>query len=340
MKLDMGINLGGFLSQCNHEESHYDTFITKDDIKNIAKMGFDHVRLPVDYNVFEEENGTDKESGYKRVEDTILWCKEYHLNLILDLHKAYGYDFNFAGDAEKNNLFSSKPLQVRFVRLWEKLAHRFGTYPNVAFELLNEVVEKENADSWNQLIKVSVEAIRNINKTAPIIYGGIQWNSVKTMKLLEKPHDENIIFTFHFYEPLLFTHQKASWVPTIDQNQTIHYPDTMEFYQKESVKIGYQGEVVTKAKSKTMGEEFILEMVEEAIDAAGKAGASLYCGEFGVIDEAPAEDSLRWYEDVNKVFKKYHIGFSAWSYKEMNFGLIGEHYVPIRDRLLALWKEK
>ena len=43
------------------------------------------------------------------------------------------------------------------------------------------------------------------------------------------------------------------------------------------------------------------------VDAAKNAGVSLYCGEFGVIDRAPAEDTLRWFQDVDTVFKKYNI---------------------------------
>lgn len=337
MKLERGINLGGFLSQCCHKEEHYDTFILKKDIEQIADWGFDHVRLPVDYEVLEKDSGEQIPAGFKRVEQVILWCRESKLNIVLDLHKAYGYDFNDAGNDEKNNLFSSEALQNRFVTLWINMVEAFAQYDNVAFELLNEVVEKENAESWNRLIEKTVKEIRKKAPVAPIIYGGIQWNSVKTLKLLDIPQDENIIFTFHFYEPLLFTHQKAYWVKNMDPEQTVPYPETMEYYREESKKLGYQGEVVTLADSETMGVEFVEEMISEAIKAAENAGVSLYCGEFGVIDRAPTEDTLRWFQDVDEVFRKYKIGCAVWSYKEMDFGLTEEHYAPIQEKLLQLW---
>lgn len=336
MKLERGINLGGFLSQCVHTKEHYDTFIIEKDIKDIAKLGFDHVRIPVDYVVLETEAGERIEEGYERIDTVLDWCKKAGLNVILDLHRAYGYDFNDAG-TEANNLFSSEPLKLRFLKLWEQITERFAVRDNVAFELLNEVVEKENAESWNELIDRAVAIIRSVSATAPIIYGGIQWNSVKTLKLLNKPHDENIIFTFHFYEPLIFTHQKAHWVAAMDPNETINYPAPMEYYCKTSEKLGYQGEVVRGALSKTMGPEFITEMVKEAIDAAAKYNVKLYCGEFGVIDQAPVEDTLRWYTDVDTVFRKFNIGCAAWSYKKMDFGITDEHYAPIKDRLLKIW---
>ena len=45
-----GINLGGWLSQCGQpDRAHVNSFITQDDFSVISGMGFDHVRLPVDY---------------------------------------------------------------------------------------------------------------------------------------------------------------------------------------------------------------------------------------------------------------------------------------------------
>lgn len=340
MKLNRGINLGGFLSQCVHEESHYQTFIGREDIEKIAGWGFDHVRLPVDYEVLEDEAGNERREGYVLVDQIISWCGDMGLDVVLDLHKAYGYDFNDAGNEEANNLFTDEQLKRRFLKLWKTIAERFGSYQNVAFELLNEVVEKENATLWNELIDRTVNVIREITPDTPIIYGGIQWNSVKTLKLLEVPKDKNIIFTFHFYEPLLFTHQKAYWVKAMDPNEDIFYPETMEYFTEKSKVLGYQGEVVTKVDAATMGTEFIRKMIEEAIDAAKNAGVKLYCGEFGVINQAPVEDTLRWFKDVEEVFREYQIGCAVWTYKEMDFGLTEPHYDDIRNELIALWTGK
>ena len=69
-----GINLGGFLSQyeliadANSQESlkeHFETFITQEDIKQIAGWGFDHVRIPVDGYYF--MTGKQKNCGRNRL---------------------------------------------------------------------------------------------------------------------------------------------------------------------------------------------------------------------------------------------------------------------------------
>jgi aryl-phospho-beta-D-glucosidase BglC (GH1 family) len=340
MKLNRGINIGGYLSQCSHNKEHYQSFIGEEDIRQIGEWGFDHIRLPIDYNVLETEDGIAKPEGYGYVSNVVSWCQKHNLDVVLDIHKAYGYDFNNADDEGKNNLFTNEGLIQRFEKLWVNIAMEYGKYSNVAFELLNEVVEEKNADLWNKLIKRAVSVIREITKETPIIYGGIQWNSAGTLKYLEHPEGDNIIFTFHFYEPMVFTHQKAYWVENLNNEMEIVYPDSMEKYRAQSIALGYQGGAISTTKSETMGTGFLREMIEEAVMAAKKAGVSLYCGEFGVIDQAPIESTLKWFEDVDQVFREYDIGCAVWTYKEKDFGLIDSHYDSIREDLISLWTKK
>ena len=58
IKLKKGVNLGGWMSQCDYSEGRLNGFITEEDIKKIASWWMDHVRLPVDYNVIQNEDGS------------------------------------------------------------------------------------------------------------------------------------------------------------------------------------------------------------------------------------------------------------------------------------------
>lgn len=336
MNLKRGINLGGYLSQCDYSEEHIDTFIQEADLARIAGWGMDHVRVPVDACVLETDSGMIRSEGFGYLDRLIGWCETYGLDMILDLHKAYGYDFN-NGTGGGNSLFEDPAMQKRFIDLWCYLADRYGSNPHIAFELLNEIVEESVVDAWNSLIARTVTGIRKYAPTTPIIYGGIQWNSAKTLRFLEKPVTDNVIFTFHFYEPLLFTHQKAYWVPAMDPDQEIPYPATMDYYRAESKKLGYQGNVAVKAAARNMGPEFMEELIADAVQAAGNMGVALYCGEFGVIDRAPLPDTIRWFRDMDTVCRKYDIGYSVWTYRGKDFGLVDEHYSSIQKELIGIW---
>ena len=64
------------------------------------------------------------------------------------------------------------------------------------------------------------------------------------------------------------------------------------------------------------------DLMSASFEFARKHQVPLYCGEFGVIDQAPAEDALRWYCDTLEVFAEHKVSWSIWSYKGMAFGLV------------------
>lgn len=82
-----GVNLGGWLSQCSHSVEHYKSFISEEDIRKIADMGADHVRLPIDFECIETESGEPLSFGYVSISECIEWCEKYGLNVILTFIK-------------------------------------------------------------------------------------------------------------------------------------------------------------------------------------------------------------------------------------------------------------
>ena len=304
-----GINLGGWLSQCDYSEDRLNNFITEPDFEKIASWGLDHVRIPVDYNVLENEDGGYSESGFARVEKALGFAKKYGLNAIIDLHKTAG--FSFDKDEQESGFFDNEKFQERFYSLWEQLAKRFGKYSDyVAFELLNEVTEQRFSDAWNRISRECIKRIRTYAPDTLILLGSYWNNSPESVKDLEKPYDDKVIYNFHCYSPFEFTHQGAPWVDCIDHDARFHFEDvenTPEYFEK---------------------------LFAEAMETAKNNGTSLYCGEYGVIDRATPEDTLKWFKVINSVFEKHGIARAAWSYKEMDFGLSDNRMDGVREELV------
>ena len=331
-----GVNLGGWLILRTLTKEHLDTFITEKDIAVIKDWGCDHLRLPVDFENIEELDGSVKESGLRYIDTCIGWCRKYGLNMVLDLHKTYGYIFD---DAEYSaDFFDNAALQDRFITTWDRLSARYAKDSDIVmFEMLNEVTRFEVADKWNEIALRCIKTIRKNAPTAKILYGGVGYSAVSAVKLLSQPYDENIVYNIHCYEPLIFTHQTAHWCAGMPADFHISYPDSPEKYETETKKItgactGFFADENNKITE--IGAELFEYMFAEAVKVADERNVALYCGEYGVIDQAPAEDTLRWYKDINSVFEKYGIGRAAWSYKEMDFGLSGEHYASVIDELI------
>ena len=82
-----GVDLGGWFSQCDYSEDRMDHFITEKDFQVIAGWGLDHVRIPVDYNVMETENGGWRTDGFRRIGKELEYAGRNGLKVVLDLHK-------------------------------------------------------------------------------------------------------------------------------------------------------------------------------------------------------------------------------------------------------------
>ena len=307
-----GVNLGGWLSQCDYSQERLNGFITEEDFVQIASWGFDHVRLPVDYNVVMNEDGSFREEGLARIDRAIDLCRKNRLHLMLDLHKTPGFSFD-AGEKEEG-FFESGSYQEQFYAIWECFAQRYGSEKEtVGFDLLNEVTFERYIEAWK---RISREAVRRIRCFAPdtlILLGSYQWNSAKTVRHLDAPYDENVVYNFHFYEPHDFTHQGAYWEAG-DRDISLRY---------------------TYAESGA-GESYFEEFIASALEKAAREGTELYCGEYGVIDVVPPEEAVKWFRDLHTVFEKHSIARCLWSYKQMDFGLADARMDAVRPELLAL----
>lgn len=303
-----GVNLGGWLSQCDYRTEHLDNFITEKDFEKIASWGVDHVRIPIDYNILQDDEGKVKESGFAYIDKALEICDKYNLNAVIDLHKTVGYSFD-KGEKETGFFYNIK-YQERFYSLWAELAARYGNSGKIAFELLNEVTDKAYSQKWNEIIKECIKRIRILAKDTVIIVGGYWNNSADAIKDLDAPYDDKVVYNFHCYDPMVFTHQKAYWVDNADVSREMSYEES-----------GYSTDNFIKA-------------FKEAYEIAQKNGTVLYCSEYGVIDKATPEDTLKWYKDINEAFEHYGISRCAWNYKEKDFGLSDERLSDIIGEII------
>ncbi|MGN0294545.1 MAG: glycoside hydrolase family 5 protein [Lachnospiraceae bacterium] len=330
-----GINIGGWLSQYDcvsappqnrmEMDTHLKHFITEENIAQIASWGLDHVRLPIDYRVLTEteESLTDCSTALFYVDRCTDWCEKYHLNLIIDLHHAQG---NVYGQMDRPMpLLVQDSLQRKFIDLWKMLAKHFRNRrsPVLMFELLNEVSDGSGY-LWNRLYRRAVEAIRQIDKERWILVGSSEQNSPFRLKELDLLDDDRVFYNFHFYDPQVFTHQRAHFSEEMTAfNRKIHYPDDIsDFTEFLLNNRTYISKYSHTAMENQVSRQAMHVLLKDALDFVRYSGKQLYCGEFGVIDTADAADAAAWIRDAMEIFDRFHIGHAMWNYKELDFGLI------------------
>jgi hypothetical protein len=167
--------------------------------------------------------------------------------------------------------------------------------------------------------------------------GGNEWNSINALKEIELFDDPRVVYTFHYYDPLPFTHQKAPWVEELHAfDQELVYPGPIpglrEFLEKEPQYRKRLG----RFNGAQMDEQFLRNDLQQAIDFIQQTGRPLYCGEFGVIESAPKASRLRWHRDLVNLLRELEIGHACWSYKQMDFGLVDQQCNVVDEQLVKI----
>lgn len=322
--INKGINISHWLSQ-EYTKNQRETFFTKDDVRLLDSLGFDHIRLPIDEENLWDESGAPIAEAFDLLNKSIQWCLEYNMRVVVDLHIIRSFYFNAGNEGKENNLFSSAEEQKKFYSLWETLSDSLKNFPEsmVAYELLNEAVAPTPQD-WNKLVAGGIKTIRAREPERVIIVGSNMWQIASTFPDLKVPAgDKNIILSFHTYEPLLFTHYRANWTEFAAFADTVSYPQiiTQEVYNRnhELFTEGRSSEFFADALN-TFDVAKFEEMFEPAIVKAQELGLQLYCGEFGALPTTQAEHRLHYYKDIISAFEKNDILYAAWDYKG-NFGI-------------------
>lgn len=128
----------------------YRNHLGEDDIRAMASLGLNSVRLPINaVTLLEEEPGLVwNEDGFKMLDDVIDWCEKYRIYAILDLHAAPGGQSATACDGGLDNyphLYMDDESWDRALAIWERLAKRYADRWIVGgYDLLNEPVSLPN----------------------------------------------------------------------------------------------------------------------------------------------------------------------------------------------------
>jgi len=320
-----GTNLSHWLSQ-DFGWTPRAIFVTENDLKFIARCGFDHVRVPIDEKELWAEDGAPNEQAFALLRQGIDWARAAGLRVIVDLHTVRSHHFNAANEGgPPNTLWADPKEQEHFLSLWAELSRRLRGFPvdAVAYEIMNEPVADDHED-WNKLITAAHKLIRASEPDRVLVFGSNKWQIPSTLPALKVPAgDKNIILSTHTYSPLLFTHYRAEWTPLKVYTGPVRYPGAViDQPSLDQLLEGAPRNFVDVASNAAdvWGPERIRQELAPAIQRARELGLQLYCGEFGCMPTVPRADRLAYYRDMVDVFESAGMAWANWEYKG-DFGI-------------------
>lgn len=318
--LRRGINLSMWYAQANdYSAARLASYTTDADFKLVKSLGFDHVRLSINPEplIAEPQAGSLRPEAIGRLDATVKQLTDDGLNVILDIHPEEGW---------KGKLAKGEDGTAQFLAFWSSFAGHFSsTDPEkIFFEVMNEPT-MDDLFRWQGIQARAVARIRAVAPRHTILATSSMYSSVDTLLAMEPVRDENVIYTFHEYDPHWFTHQGASWgVQGWVYLRGVPYPSTPENIARvlgqepdERVRLFVQRYGYDRWDATRMGME-----IAAMADWGQRRNVPLYCGEFGVFRKyADPQARAAWISDVRTALESKGIGWAMWDY-QADFGLV------------------
>lgn len=270
----------------------------------LRKLGFTTIRLPVAFAYFESQH-IPLEKVLARIDDVIGKCNKYGFKLILDNH--YGTLDN------SNYMVETQGI----IKLWSILTKRYinQNHNNLFFELYNEPPHMD-PQIWHDVAFNITTAIHKIDAQRTLIVGASNYNSIYELSRSVRLADDNIIYTFHFYEPFLFTHQGAAWIGDQESTIGVPFPYNGEHYPKLNPRAkNTPGESNYNEYPIDGNERSIKDKLLIVKNWGNKYDVPIICGEYGVYNKYADPDSrCRYIKAVRETLKALNIPGILWDY--------------------------
>ncbi|RFZ81274.1 hypothetical protein DYU05_20035 [Mucilaginibacter terrenus] len=284
--------------------------LSQSDWELFKRLKIQSLRLPVAFEYFSSKQ-IPVEKVFTHIDDVLKQCKVYDIKLIIDYHYGKINDNNFKGETSKA------------INLWLLLTKRYAkeSADRLFFEIYNEPPHMD-PKVWKDAAYNIVTAIRQKDKKRTLLVGASNYNSIYELSRMERLADENIIYTFHFYEPFLFTHQGADWVGDQMATTGIPFPYDAKAYPAINPKaINTPGEANYKQYPTDGNEQSVKDKLQIAKSWGDKYYVPLLCSEYGVYRKYTDEGSRsRYVAAVRKSLRQLGIPGILWDYNT-NFSI-------------------
>lgn len=325
-------------------------FLKQDDLKALKEAGLDFLRMPVDPSPFlSDRTAALRDDLYASVLDSARMINRAGLKVIVDLHLIPAGGNRKIGMGQVMDEPAVFDAYAEVVRNMAKTLAREDP-KQVALELMNEPIVDCDANGthlWPDRQKKLFAAARASATRLTLILTGGCYSNAESLARIDPGTipDDNIIWTFHSYDPFLLTHQGATWAGDFIQYVTgLPYPltavpkaqlgmtlDTIRDririeapWARQSGMLAYLDEQVAAMDSPEKLAA-VMDAPFRTVDAWAKANGvrpqDITLGEFGMIRKEygngfvmPAAYRAAYVRDMIARAEAHGFSWSAWSY--------------------------
>lgn len=319
--LNRGVNITRWFCYLRDpkDAQHFASYMKAGDLQNFRRLKLDFVRLCVSPEAIYDA-GHPNAANLPYLMRAIDRLNGAGLVVLLDLHDNGQLKLDAPGHDNSG-----------FVSFWREMAKRYRgrAEKTVLFELVNEPVFAKNPDVWYTLQRKTVEAIRAVDPQRTIVASGTLWSGIDALAHLRPLGQRNIVYTYHCYDPFLFTHQGATWTGDMMKAlRNLPFPSSPEAVSKMMGDIpGTYQDAVREYGQHRYDSQYLLDRLRIAEDWGKRNHVPVLLGEFGAYPPlSPPESRARWFRAMRNATSKLHVRNAIWGYDDA-LGL-GRHVGP------------
>lgn len=300
------------------------------DVQAVRRSGLRHVRLPISPSwVLSWPSADTPDPALRRLDAVICAALARKLAVILDAHPEDGLAL---GDG------ASADVAGRLADAWERLARRYAVVSPglMVFEALNEPGLTDEG-RWRSDQLALLARIRSVAPDHAVLLTAAPASTAAALSRLSPVADQDVGYVFHFYSPLVFTHQGAGWAtPDLSSVRSLAYPadaaNVREVRRGARPAFGhalseYEAGYARTAAAGAPGA--IRAEVALAAEWAVRHRVPLFVTEFGAYGAADQASRRAWMHDVRTVMEANGIGWTVWEYRG-GFGIADDLAAPCR----------
>lgn len=294
--------------------------LSTSDLRDIKALGLDHVRIPVDPAVALAAQAGDQTSAARLAGTFRLACAalQSRLLVILDMHPASA-DLTLT-DA---NAAQATP---RLIAAWAALGKAFAKLPTsgLLLEVLNEPQVHDTA-TWDRAQASLLAAAKAAFPGSLPILTASPFDTAVALQGLKPVPLARVLYAFHFYSPMVFTHQSAAWtLPSYAEVKGLTFPPDAGNIDLVSSRVSDPAILrqLTDYRSSAGGTNPLQAQIRAVARWARANHVQVVATELGVIKDAPAPSRNAWLRQARSEMEATGIGWTLWEWRG-GFGIAG-----------------
>lgn len=211
-------------------EQHWQTFITKKDIKYLKSIGINSVRLPIPWWLLGEKPYF---SALPYIDQLMSWCDDLKMPVLLDLHTAPGCQNGFDNGGITGKIDWPQPANIQLtVEKLQWITNRYKKHQSFwGIEVLNEPHVTIAMEVLQDFYRRAYAVIRKESSTCAIVFhDGFRPEDPTWPVFFQSYKDPNIYFDLHLY--LCFSGPKSQ--QPLDQMVQWAWKDHLTLIEKVS----------------------------------------------------------------------------------------------------------